>query len=56
MRILLESELFELAKRDVEAARRKLREVDFVFDRNGWFVSPDYYLEKLARSAGRGGN
>ena len=49
MRILLESELYRLAKEDVEAARRKLREVDFVFDRNGWFVSPDYYLEKIGR-------
>ena len=49
MRVVSESELFELAKRDVEAARKKLREVDFVFDRGGWFVPPEYYLEKLER-------
>ena len=49
MRLLSESELFELAKRDVEAAKKKLREVDFVFDRGGWLVSPEYYLEKLER-------
>ncbi len=49
MRVVSESELYRLAREDVEAARKKLREVDFVFDRNGWFVSPDYYLNKIER-------
>ena len=49
MRVVSESELYRLAREDVEAARKKLREVDFVFDRNGWFVSPDYYMDKIER-------
>ena len=51
MRVVSESELYRLAREDVEAARKKLREVDFVFDRNGWFVSPDYYMDKLSQEA-----
>ena len=47
MRILSESELYRLARKDVEAAKEKLQEVDFVFDRGGWLVPPEYYLDKL---------